>query len=1157
MGMHTITAKNKIFWRFNFKAWLFLIFSQSFWAGPVTAQPPVAFRNYSVIQGLSHNVVRGVIQDAEGFIWIATQDGLCRFNGYTFKVYKMISGDSSSLSSNKIITLEEDKNHNIWVATWGGGLCVYNRKQDRFKRIMRVTGNDSTGLSSNYIYDLHQDTKGRMWIGTAGRGLDVVDVDSYTFRNYRHATDNPNSLSHNRVTSITEDGNGKLWIGTSGGGLNHFDPDTGLFTHYLHQEEDAQSLSDNDVYSVFYDSKQRLWIGTRNDGLNLMEEAPGKFIRFQHNRKNPHSISNDQIWALGETGDGIWVGTDNGLLLFNETDRNFYVYINNPFAPKSLAANSVKSLYTDPQGRLWVGTYNGGVSLFDKSLVHIRHYFSIPNENSLSHNNISACLQAEDGKVLIGADGGGLNIFDTVTGQFVHFKHDPDNPESIGSDKPLAMLQDSKQRVWIGFWDGGLDYFDRDRQAFIHYRQKTGSLKGPSNNNITCLTEDREGFIWMGTFGGGVNKFDPENGTFQYFFLNMDNPRSLSDRDVWAILADSQNNIWVGTSNGILHLLDRENEGFTRIDVRESAGANFSILVLFEDAKGNLWLGLEGGGLKQMDRENRTFQTFTTDDGLPSNSVNAIEEDRNGNLWVGTNNGISRFDPEKRTFTNYYYSDGLQGLHFNRLASELLASGELLFGGQNGFNLFHPDSLEDHALSAPMVFTDFHIFNKPIPIGGKDSPLQAHINSTEAITLSYEQSVFSIEYASLNYTDPENTRYKYRLKEFVDESWQEAGKERKVTYTNLQPGKYLFEVTTANGNGIAENPKRTLSITVTPPWWQTWWARLLAGLFLGALLLTIYKLRLRSIKAHNKRLEKEVSARTVKLQQAIGVLREMNKLIQEQKEEIQSQTEELSASNEEIRSVNQKLEEMVEMRTADLRKSNEELDNFVYRVSHDIRAPLSSVLGLVELMEIEKDSTRLSEYLKMATQSINKLDGFVKDILDYSRNSRMEVECEEIDFSQLLDNTLEELQYMEKARKLKIIRDFQLSGPYYSDPRRLHIIFRNLFSNAIKYQNSYAPNPFVRVKIKSKQEGVVIIMEDNGIGIAAKESARVFDMFYRGSDLSTGSGIGLYIVKETVEKLGGHVSLRTQLGLGTVFIIELPNIWSKNESAFVTQRLKK
>jgi len=309
--------------------------------------------------------------------------------------------------------------------------------------------------------------------------------------------------------------------------------------------------------------------------------------------------------------------------------------------------------------------------------------------------------------------------------------------------------------------------------------------------------------------------------------------------------------------------------------------------------------------------------------------------------------------------------------------------------------------------------------------------------------------------------------------------------------------------------------------------------------------LTIYQLRLQSIKAHNKRLEKEVAERTVSLKQANDVLREMNKLIKDQKEEIQSQAEELEESNKKIKSINQTLEEMVEIRTADLKKSNQELDNFVYRVSHDIRAPLSSMLGLVELMKNKKNLAQLDEYLNMSTKSINKLDSFVKDILDYSRNSRMEVEGQVIDFPQLFENTLDELQYMDKAQQLHIIREVQLTSPFYNDPRRLHIIFRNLFSNAIKYQNANIDNPFLRVKINSEKEGVVIVLEDNGIGIAAEYTDRVFDMFFRCSELSTGSGIGLYIVKETVEKLCGKIRLESQLRVGTVITVELPDFRSR------------
>ncbi|WPP49297.1 ATP-binding protein [Catalinimonas niigatensis] len=430
-----------------------------------------------------------------------------------------------------------------------------------------------------------------------------------------------------------------------------------------------------------------------------------------------------------------------------------------------------------------------------------------------------------------------------------------------------------------------------------------------------------------------------------------------------------------------------------------------------------------------------------------------------------------------------------------------------------------------------------------------DSPLQAHINETEAITLAYDQSVFSIEYAGLNYTDPGKTRYKYRLEGFVDESWQEVGSERKVTYTNLEPGQYTFVVTSEENEEGLEHLQRTLSITVTPPWWQTWWARSLMILFIASTVLGIYKLRIRNIKAHNRTLEKEVRERTLKLQQANTALQRVNEAlhdknlqIQEQKEEIQAQAEELVESNEEIKAINQRLEESIEVRTADLRKSNQELDNFVYRVSHDIRAPLSSILGLVDLIEDEKDPQQLRAYLKMATKSIHKLDSFVKDILDYSRNARMEPVLQKVNFPELLQEVREELQYMENASRIKIIEEYQLSKVHYNDIRRLQIIFRNLFSNAIKYQNLWIDDSYLKIKVDTNEQTARITVEDNGIGINDAQRNKVFEMFYRGSDLSNGSGIGLYIVKETIEKLGGSIDLQSQLGVGTTIKINLPSM---------------
>lgn len=1139
--MRFLNRNHKIPWYFNIKIRIFLFYSCLYVPLPAISQPPVAFKNYTVTHGLSHDVVRDILQDSMGFIWVATQDGLCRFDGYTFKVYKSVYQDSTSLSSNKVIALEEDKNQNIWVATWGGGISVYDRKLDQFRRFRRNAG-DTEGLSSNYIYDLFKDTKGRIWVGTSGRGLDRIDVDQFKFTNYRHFIDSTNTISHNRVTSITEDKNGKLWIGTSGGGINHFDPETETFTSYKNQEDDKTSLSDNDIYSIYYDSQHRLWVGTRNNGLNLMEEKSGKFIHFKYHRNKPNSISNNQIWDIAETESGIWIGTDNGLSLFNEINRSFYVYKNSQFVPKSLSANSIKSLYTDHQNRLWIGTYNGGLNLFDKRLVQMHHYYFTPQKNSLSYNDVAAFLQLDKNKVLIATDGGGLNVFNRTTTNFSHYNFEPDNPNSMANNKPISMLRDKKGQIWIGYWEGGLDLFDQKKQKFIHYNKNLGSPKGPISNNITCLTQDKDGFIWIGTYGGGVNKFDPEAETFEYFKHDIDDPKSLSDRDIWAILADSQNKVWVGTSDGVLHLFNRNNQNFIRFNIKEPGESDYSILVIFEDTKGNIWLGLDGGGLKKLHLESKTFVTFTTADGLPSNNINAIEEDLQGNLWLATNKGITRFDTETLTFKNYPHSTGLQGHYFNRQSSAHLSTGELMFGGPDGFNIFHPDSLKYQNLSVPIVFTNFTIFNQPVAINNPKSPLFKSITVTDSITLSYKESVFSIEYAGLNYTDPENMKYKYRLNGFVDESWQEVGNERKVTYTNLESKKYIFEVTTMDrGSYEEEKSYRSLVITVTPPWWQTWWARLLAIVLLSASLFITYRLRLHRMHIRTKRLELEVEDRTAGLKRANEAFRKMNSIIQEQKEEIQAQAEELHVSNEEVRSINMKLEEVVEMRTKDLKKSNKELDNFVYRVSHDIRAPLSSVLGLVNLMEMENDTNKLKQYLKMATQSINKLDGFVKDILDYSRNSRMEVECKAIDFNKLVGNTMGELKYIKNADRIKIIPDIKLKRTYYNDPNRLNIIFRNLFSNAIKYQNLYNTDPFLKIEIRSEKNGIIIIVSDNGVGIAAKESSKVFEMFYRGSDLSNGSGIGLYIVKETVEKLNGYIKLETKLGKGTSFIIELPD----------------
>lgn len=846
--------------------YLFLFFLSLFFAKSVDAQPPMVFRNYTINDGLSHNFVRQVLEGSEGFIWIATIEGLNKFDGYSFKAYKAKHHDSTSLSSNNVITICEDKNGNLWIGTWGGGISVYNKKSGIFNRIPQVKDPlDSTGIFSEFISVLYTDTNGRVWIGTADKGLVMADPDRLTFTHYMHDAGDITSLSHNVVSAIVEDDKGKLWIGTGGGGLNYFDPETEEFLRIQHRRNEETRLSDNNVLAMCYDSRNRLWVATNDETLNVMDTNTGKFTYFKNNPDDPKSLCDSKISKILETSGGeIWIGTDVGLLLYNEKSRDFYHYHKKNFDPKSLSSNQIKSVYEDSNGSLWIGTYNGGVNLFDKSFINITHYYNTFDPTSLSFNDVSAFMQDADSNIWVGTDGGGLNIFDKKDGEFINFKHDPKDDSSIASNLVKSMLLDRKNRLWIGLWGGGLEYFEPDNQSFIPPEKGTewdNSWTG--KENVTCLAEDADGYIWASTWGNGVYRFDPDFKSFKNFTEDERSPHSVSENNAWAIYADRSNNVWVGNIDGVLDLYDRKNERFIHFDTKQPGESGAGILTIFEDSKDRLWIGLEGGGLKMFNKEKGTFTSFRIENGLPSNYINSIEEDHEGNLWLGTNNGIARFYPETGKVKSYGLSHGLQSLQFNRQASIQLGSGELMFGGVNGFNTFYPDSLIEKTKDIPIVFSDFQIFNKPVIIGGKDSPLQAHINETRSITLPYNQSVFSLEYAGLNFADPENVRYKYRLKGFLDQEWQEVGKERKVTYTNLDPGSYVFEVAATYYN--YEGSPRALSITITPPWWQTWWARIAMILGSVSALILFYRERVNGIKRHNKQLEKEVSERTSSL----------------------------------------------------------------------------------------------------------------------------------------------------------------------------------------------------------------------------------------------------------------------------------------------------
>ncbi len=1116
------------------------------------AQPTRLFKSWSVQQGLSHNFIREILQDKDGYVWIATEEGLNQWNGYAFTTFPYINARQEQSLGYPIMALAEDAVGNLWMGTWGGGVYIYNKKQNHFRQLPRQkTGRKAaSAVSSDFIYDLLADADNNIWIGTADAGVDKYNVSTGKTAHYGTESKPGMRLSSNKAISLAQDHQKNIWIATLGGGLNRLDSKTGQVRVYNHLSGDPQSLADDKLYHVFVDQSDRLWVGTWAYGLERFDPNTETFTHFRHQPGNPHSLPNDQVWALTQDSSGnLWVGTDNGLALYEVSSQHFITYRNDPFDVNSLASGTIKCLYADTRGRVWIGTYNKGLSLYDPTYNQMGHYYKTVQSNKVLHNEISAFAQDAQGNLFIGSDGGGLSLYQKHKGitldltRITSFTHEPAKSQSLASNKVKALLVDRQNRLWLGYWAGGLDCFDWKKNQIIHYDESTSGIASTlaqgrylRSRNVVSLAEDSYGQIWIGTFGGGLQRLDPATGEFTFYEQELAVVGEHSN--VWSVFADSQSRVWVGGSDGHLTLFVPRSAG--EFVLKETKQMTHAIYDITEDAKGYIWIATEGGGIQYLNREGKPVGRIAVAQGLPSNVIQALEFDLRGNLWASTNRGIARISPEPNKIRVFNETDGVQALQFNRQAAMRLRSGELLFGGTNGFNLFHPDSLAHSNEIFPLVFEDFALFHKQVPIGDKDSPLQQHINYQDSVLLTHQQSVITIGFAALCYSSPEKIHYQYRLKGFVDESWQQADQSRNVTYTTLEPGAYLFEVT-YQAEGVKSAPVRRLFIRILPPVWKTWWAQVIWLALATGLLWGLYLLRIRQIRQRNRLLEEQVAARTADLKRINTVLLEKNLVIQEQKEEIETQAEELTESNNQIRSINSTLEETVAERTQDLRKTNQELDNFVYRVSHDIRAPLASLSGLISLMEQEDNPTQLQAYQQMAIQSINRLDGFVKDILDYSRNARLEVANQLVDLPALVSTIWQELQYMEQANRIELITDYTLESALWTDPVRLRIMLQNLFSNAIKYHNRQAESSYLKINAHITAHKAEIILADNGLGIGSEHLDKIFEMFYRASSQSKGSGLGLYIVKETVEKLKGSIRVESAKGQGTQFRIALPN----------------
>ncbi len=793
-------------------------------------------------------------------MWFGTEDGLNRFDGYTFTVFRHDPQDTNSLSSNYVRCLLEDQTGALWIGTWGGGLDRLDPETGQFTHY-KHNPEDRHSLSHDNILCLYEDRSGQLWIGTGGGGLDLFDRQNERFIHHQHDPHDARTLSDNSVSAVLEDQWGELWVGTTQAGLNRLTPGRGQFILYQSVSDDPHSLSSNKITAIHEDSEGVLSVGTADGGLCRLDRQNDRFIRLQHNPDDSASLSSNGVQAIYEDRSGVlWIATtEGGLNRYDRRRSQFIHYYNDPFDPNSLSHDDVLSISEDRGGVLWVGTFGGGLSKANPANQKFVHYHSDPNDpGSLSDDSVRAILEDSDGVLWIGTYSGGLNRFDAETGQWTHYEHNPDDPASLSHNLVRSIYEDSRGLLWIGT-EGGLDRFDPVTGQFAHYRHDPDDPRSLSHNSVWPIYEDSRGVLWVGTMGGGLNRFDPERDSFTRYQHVPDDDGSLSHNTVSCILESYDGILWVGTVGGGLNRFDRTTRRFTHYSHNANdpySLSNDRVLCVGEDYRSRLYVGTWGGGLDRLDRVTGRFTHFREVDGLANDVVYGIVEDNLTYLWLSTNRGLSRFTPSSEKFRNYDVSDGLQSNEFSPGAYHMGPSGVVYFGGINGFNAFYPPQVKDNPYPPPIVITAFKKL---------DQTVMTDIAADCEIDLSYTDNFVAFEFAALDYTAPHKNQYLYRLEGF-DPHWISAGTRRYQSYSNLQAGEYVFRVKGSNNDGIWNREGLAVYISVRPPIWNAWWFRgALAVLLVGSVLVG-YRLRVRNIQARTRELERQVDERTYEIE---------------------------------------------------------------------------------------------------------------------------------------------------------------------------------------------------------------------------------------------------------------------------------------------------